>query len=379
MTGQIEAGQTEAGQIEKPAGPLAEQHLKVTNVGAMGLVTLDRPRALNALTRAMRNGFGDVLTRASRDPNTYCVVVQSASPKAFSAGSDVREILTIARTDLVTARLMFAEEYARNWHCECFSKPTISLIDGLVMGGGAGISLYGTHRVAGEGYKFAMPETGIGLFPDVGTCHAFARMPDHIGVYLGLTGRTIGRADAFALGLATHCIAASQFDEIKALLAQAEPVDAVLDDRHAAPGEGELAAYRETIARCFAADTMEEIIARLNAVSGANTAWAQTVALELLSRSPLSLKITLRHIREAAALDLRETLHRDYRLGCHCLEGSDFTEGVRAVLIDKDGAPKWNPARLEDVTAAMVEAYFAPRAEGEPVLPTRVDMQAARA
>jgi enoyl-CoA hydratase len=379
MTGQIEAGPTKEDQIEERTAPIAEQHLKVTSEGALVLVTLDRPRALNALTRAMRNGFGDVLTRASRDPNTYCVVVQSASPKAFSAGSDVREIVTTARADPGTARLMFAEEYARNWHCECFSKPTISLIDGVVMGGGVGISLYGTHRVAGEGYMFSMPETGIGLFPDVGTCHAFARMPGHIGAYLGLTGRTIGRADAFVLGLVTHCIAALQFDEIKALLSQAEPVDTLLDDRHAAPGEGELAAHHETIAHCFGAGTVEEIISRLRAVSGADKVWALAVASELLGRSPLSLKITLRHIREAVTLDLRETLHRDYRLGCHCLDAADFTEGVRAVLIDKDGAPKWNPARVEDVTPAMVEAYFAPRAEGEPILPTRVDMQAARA
>jgi enoyl-CoA hydratase len=247
------------------------------------------------------------------------------------------------------------------------------------MGGGVGISLYGTHRVAGEGYKFAMPETGIGLFPDVGTCHVFARMPGHIGAYLGLTGRTIGRADAFELGLVTHCISASQFDEIKAQLSQAEPVDPVLDDRHVAPGDGELAAKRKTIEHCFGANTVEDIVARLRGVSGADKDWADTVATELLGRSPLSLKITLRHIREAAGLDLRETLHRDYRLGCHCLVANDFTEGVRAVLIDKDAAPKWKPARLEDVTSAMVDTYFNDAAPAEAVLPTRTDMQAARA
>jgi len=364
--------------MDDPA-PLVTEDLKVKAEGAMMLVTLDRPRALNALTHAMRNRFGDVLTKASRDPMCYCVVLQSASPKAFSAGSDVREILTAATTDIAFARSLFAEEYGRNWHCECFSKPTISLIDGLVMGGGVGISLYGTHRVAGAGYKFAMPETGIGLFPDVGTCHAFARMPDHIGIYLGLTGRMIGRADAYALGLVTHCIDAGQYDGIKALLAQAETVDAVLDDRHVEPGEGELPGKREVIASCFSGETIEDIIARLQAVQGRNRDWAQAVEQDLSGRSPLSLKITLRHMREAAYLDLRETLHRDYRLGCHCLDGHDFAEGVRAVLIDKDGAPRWQPASLEKVTAAMVDTYFAPRTEGEPVLPSRSDMQAARA
>ncbi len=359
--------------------PEPTQDLRSDAVGACAVVTLDRPRALNALTHAMRQGFGDVLMRASRDPNTYCVVLQSASPKAFSAGSDVREIVAAARSDLPAARHLFAEEYARNWHCECFSKPTISLIDGIVMGGGVGISLYGTHRVAGEGYKFAMPESGIGLFPDVGTCHAFARMPDHTGEYLGLTGRSIGRADAFALGLATHCIPAARFSEVKALLASAEPVDPVLDDRHVAPGDGELVPYRETIARCFGAATVEDILARLASVQGAHVKWAQTVASELAARAPLSLKVTLRHIREAASLDLRETLHRDYRLGCHFLDGTDFYEGVRALLIDKDGPPKWSPARLEDVSDATVAAYFAPHPSDALVLPTRSQMQASRA
>ncbi len=360
-------------------GVSSASDLKIVLEGAMLLITLDRPRALNALTHAMRSDFGKALTRASRDPNIYCVAVQSTSPKAFSAGSDVREIVTAAARDMAEARAMFAEEYARNWHCECFSKPTVSLIGGMVMGGGAGISLYGTHRVAAQGYRFAMPETAIGLFPDVGTCHVFARLPGHVGAYLGLTGRMIGRADAYALGLATHCIDAGQFAAIKSLLADAEPVDPVLDDRHIDPGEGELERHRETIAHCFAAASVEDILARLSVVSGSAQTWAQGVIADLRARSPLSLKITLRHIRDAKALDLRETLQRDYRIASHCLDGGDFFEGARAVLIDKDGAPRWQPPRLEDVTPAMVERYFQTLADAELVLPTRSDMQAARA
>ena len=374
MTGQVTAAAADGKQ-----GAAVAQDLTVSTEGAMLLVTLDRPKSLNALTHAMLTGVGDVLTRASRDANVYCVVVQSASSKAYSAGSDVREIVAAAKIDVLAARRLFAAEYARNWHCECFSKPTISLIDGIVMGGGVGISLYGTHRVAGEGYKFAMPETGIGLFPDVGTCHVFACMPGHMGEYLGLTGRMIGRADAFALGLVTHCIAASHFDGIKALLADAQTVDPVLDERHVDPGLGELDGYRQTIAHCFGAQSVEDIIARLTSVAGAHRAWAAAVAADLNAHSPLSLKITLRHIRQAAALDLRETLRLDYRIASHCLDGHDFYEGARAVLIDKDGAPKWSPARLADVTPAMVDAYFQPIASAEPVLPTRTDMQAARA
>lgn len=375
MTGEPEAGVAADTRTTKsdPNGDL-----KVAVQGAMLEVTLDRPRALNALTHAMRTGVGDALARASRDVNLYCVVLQSAAPKAFSAGSDVREIVTAARADRSAARTLFAEEYLRNWHCECFSKPTVSLIDGMVMGGGVGISLYGTHRVAGAGYRFAMPETGIGLFPDVGTAHVFARMPGHAGEYLGLTGRLIGRADAYALGLATHCINAGAFEDIKAGLIEAEPVDPLLDDRHIDPGVGELHDKREIIETCFAASTVEEILERLGSVSGRDQDWASAVAADLNARSPLSLKVTLRHIRQALALDLRETLHADYRLGCHFLDGHDFYEGTRAVLIDKDGQPKWSPAGLGFVTGAMVDDYFAPHPSGDLELPTRADMQASR-
>jgi enoyl-CoA hydratase len=200
-----------------------------------------------------------------------------------------------------------------------------------------------------------------------------------MGLYLGLTGRTIGRADAYALGLATHCIAARHFDAIKADIAEAWPVDPALDDRHEDPGPPELAPYASIIDECFSAPSVEEIVARLEAVGGSTQAWAQAVAADLRRRSPLSLKITHRHIREAGARDLRQTLQVDYRLACRLLEGHDFFEGVRAVLIDKDGAPRWQPARLEDVTQDMVDACFAPLEADELALPTRQDMQELRA
>lgn len=206
--------------------------------GAAGIVTLGRPRALNALTTAMRAEMAAAFPKWARDPQIYCVVVRSTSPKAFSAGGDVRELTAWAREDMPRARKALAAEYGLNWLLECFSKPTISLIDGAVMGSGVGISLYGTHRVAGEKYKFAMPETAIGLFPDVGVAHALARMPDEVGVYLGLTGRAIGRADALALGLVTHCVPGESFDAITAALAEADPVDPVLDSRHVDPRPG---------------------------------------------------------------------------------------------------------------------------------------------
>jgi enoyl-CoA hydratase len=363
------------------AAPAADKPAEEVIVGAQGscaVITLNRPRALNALTTAMRATIAEAFPRFAREANTYCVVIQSASDKAFSAGGDVREMTAWGREDRARARQSFKDEYALNWLHECFSKPTISLIDGPVMGSGVGISLYGTHRVAGEKYRFAMPETAIGLFPDVGTAWPLSRMPNSVGLYLGLTGRSIGAADAYALGLLTHCIPAAQYEEIKAALADTWPVDTILDERHVDPGPGELAAHATTIAYCFAAESVEEIITRLQSIAGSERAFAQGIIADLALRSPTSLKVTHRHIREARALDLRQTLAVDYRLACRFLDGHDFYEGVRAALIDKDGKPQWRPARLEDITPAMVEDYFQPMAAEELMLATRPEMQAAR-
>lgn len=373
---QHDTATAQARPADAAAGPAED--LLVEQRGSCAVVTLNRPRALNALTTAMRESLAVAFPRFAREAQTYCVVVQSASDKAFSAGGDVREMVRWGHEDRERARRAFKDEYALNWLHECFSKPTISLIDGPVMGSGVGISLFGTHRVGGEKYRFAMPETAIGLFPDVGTAWPLSRLPDAIGMYLGLTGRSIGRADAYALGLLTHCIPAERFEEIKAALADTWPVDTILDDRQVDPGPRELQPFMATIARCFAAPTVEEIIARLEGVEGAERDWAQGVVAELATRSPTSLKITHRHIREARALDLRQTLAIDYRLACRCLEAHDFYEGVRAALIDKDGKPRWQPARLQDVTSSMVDDYFRPMGPDELMLATRKEMQAAR-
>lgn len=356
--------------------------LKFVNIarqGSVAVVMLDRPKALNALTCSMRADLVAAFPRFAREPNTYAAVIRSTSPKAFSAGSDVREVIDLARQDIGRARQTFRDEYALNWQIECFSKPTVSLIDGMVMGGGVGISLYGTHRVAGPRYKFAMPETLIGLFPDVGVCHTFARMPHHIGTFLALTGHAIGRAEAYRLGLVTHCIDPNRYDEIIAGLADAQTVDPLLDDRHVEPGPDELEPFERVIADCFSAPSVEEMLARLKAVSGAQAPWCERVVADLAARSPLSLKITHRHLSTAVACDLRQVLQMDYRLVCRCLDASDFYEGVRAALIDKTGHPAWDPARLEDVTPDIIDSYFANMGAAELTLPTRQEMQAARA
>ena len=262
-----------------------------------------------------------------------------------------------------------------NWALECFSKPSVSLIDGALMGSGVGLTAFNTHRVAGEKYLFAMPETAIGLFPDVGAAHVLARLPHEMGLYLGLTGRTIGRADAFALGLVTHCFSAALFDNVIEQLSEAWPIDHLLDERHVDPGESELMRHALTISNCFSAATPTAIMERLAAVTGSEAEWAAGVRKDLRQRAPLSLEVSIRHIRQARTEDLRETLVRDYRLACRFLEDKDFAEGVRALLIDKDKSPNWRPATLAEVDPAGVDAYFAPLDE-ELQLPTREELQA---
>jgi enoyl-CoA hydratase len=236
--------------------------------GAAGIVTLNRPLARNALSIPMRAALADAFPRFARDPIVYAVVIRSAVPGAFSVGGDVAEITRLGRSDPATARKGLADELRLSWRHECFTKPTASLIDGPVMGTGVGISLYGTHRIAGEGYRFAMPEVRIGYFPDCGVMHAFARMPRHIGRYLALTGRTIDRADAYFLKLATHTIDSRHFPDIEASLAAADPIDPVLDTRHRDPGPSRIAEEAGRIESMFSGRRIADIVAALEAVGG---------------------------------------------------------------------------------------------------------------
>ncbi len=356
-------------------------NLAITREGAAVAIELNRPEMRNAISSGMRAEVAAAIPRLARDAGVYAVIIRSAVPGIFSAGGDLRELSRAAREHPEEARRILADEYALNWLLECFSKPTVSLIDGLIMGSGAGLSAYGTHRVAGEAYSFAMPETAVGLFPDDGLAWVFSRMPGQIGLYLGLTGRRIGRADAYRLGLVTHCIAGERFDQIEQGLRAADPVDPLLDDLHEDPGLGEIDHCREVLERCFAGDSIEEILARLNAEAGRGGAegeWCAGVRNDLNRRSPTALKVTFRHIREAAARDLRQTLAIDYRLACQMIRAHDFHEGVRAVLVDKDQRPRWAPNHVAEVTDAMVDRLFAWQPGHELILPTRQEMQAAR-
>jgi enoyl-CoA hydratase len=364
--------------ISEGSRPETDQAIRIESRRCAGTIVLDRPRALNAVNRSMRLAMMEAFPRFARDPLIYGVILRSAVPGVFSAGGDIREMTALSTTDPAEACAAFFEELRLCWLQDCFSKPTIALIDGPVMGTGVGISLYGTHRVAGAGYRFSMPETAIGFFPDCGTSYPFAKMPNAIGIYLALTGRAVGPADAFALGLVTHCIAASDFDVIAAQIEDADPVDPVLDALHRDPGPSALVADGARIARYFEKPSMAAIMDGLRDAPASDRAWADEILSEFSRRAPLSLAITLEAVRRARVFDLRGALHQDYRIAARMLMAPDFREGVRAFLIDKSRDPVWSPATLADVGPDLVASIFASTGPDEPSLPTRAEMQSAR-
>jgi len=329
-----------------------------------GLVILNRPKALNALSLEMIREMERHFHQCANDPHVYGVVQRAHDDGRFCAGADVKALYDLRGRDKTPGIELFREEYQHNWTLQRFIKPTVSLINGIVMGGGVGISVHGTHRVAGPGYKFAMPETAIGLFPDIGATHFFAQLPGRIGLYLGLTGAAIGPADGHALGFATHCIAAERFDDIAAAMREGDPIDPLLDILHQDPGEGEVTRLRPVIDRCFAAGNISEIIERLENETGEAAEWARETAQTLRARSPTSLKLTLRLYEEGGRLGrLKDALKLEFRCAVRCLYGHDHYEGVRARMIDRDNTPEWRPSRLEDVRDDMIDAYLAPLSE----------------
>jgi enoyl-CoA hydratase len=335
--------------------------------GRAAFIVLNRPRALNALTHDMISHMNRHYLKWAAVPRVYGVVLEAASgSRAFCVGGDIRALMEDASGDTERALAFFRDEYQHNWTLECFTKPNVALIDGAVMGGGVGISIFGTHRVAGEGFRFAMPETTIGFFPDIGGGWFMSRFPGETGLYLALTGQAVGREDAFYLGVATHCIPAAQFGAIRAAMIESDPIDPVLEALHRHPGESAIERLRPAIDRIFSGETVEAILSRLDAEAGAHAEWAHETAAAIRRNAPLSLKVTLRQLRLARqAPTLKEALAIDFRLAARMVGAPDFREGVRAALIDKDRAPKWRHSALADVTDAMVDACFAPLGDAE--------------
>jgi enoyl-CoA hydratase len=319
-----------------------------TQEGQLGLITLNRPRALNALTFTMILAMQKQLSLWKVDESIEAVVIQATPGKAFCAGGDV---LSLYSSEYSEQMRFFWHEYRLNHFIHHFGKPYISFIDGIVMGGGVGISLHGSHPIGSERFVFAMPETSIGFFPDIGASHLLTRCPDSLGVYLGLTGDRVGPHEALQAKLIKAVIASESMPTLLNTLKQTDlssnaysAVDACLREYILEP---EPIPIKPEISQCFVQPTIEKIKAALEEQGG-----------ELPQKSPLSLKVTLALLQRAKGLSLAECLQMDYKLVGHFMEGKDFYEGVRALLVDKDKNPRWNPESLEMISNGMVEDYF---------------------
>lgn len=336
--------------------------------GALGVITLNRPKALNSLTLGMIREFDRQLKEWRRDQSLAVVVIEGAGEKAYCAGGDVRAVWEAGKRGEVGQGLtadFFREEYRLNHLIYHFPKPIVALIDGITMGGGVGVSIHCSHRVVGARTLFAMPETAIGLFPDVGGSYFLPRLPGKSGLYLALTGARLKAADCCFLGIATENCDSADLPALIEALAGTDYVNGeanqivseVIGSFHRDPGDAPIAGSMAMINDAFAGADVAAILRRLSEISGD---WARETLETLRKRSPFSVALAFEQLRRGAELPFDDCMIMEYRLSQAMMRESDFYEGIRAVLVEKDHAPRWNPARLEEVDAARVVASFDP-------------------
>ncbi len=333
----------------------------VRELGALRRITLNRPQALNALTLDMAAAMTALLRTWACNPAAGAVLSDGAGERGLCAGGDLRALYDAAKSGGSLPAQFWTAEYKLDVAIARYPKPVIAIMDGLVMGGGMGISAHAAHRVVTERSALAMPEVGIGFFPDVGASFLLARAPGKTGSYLALTGGRIGAADAIYCGLADVHIAAARLAELAAALADCRSTDdvwAALGKLGTPPTPGRVAAARGWIDRCYAADDVETIVDRLQSCD-AEPARAGLQAME--KASPTSLKVTLRNLRTAATFKrVEQSFQQDYRIALACIAGHDFIEGIRAAIVDKDRKPVWRPDKIAAVTPDIVDRHFGP-------------------
>ena len=334
------------------------EEILVARDGGLGRLTLNRPQALHALTTVMCSTCITVLSDWRRDPAVQAVLIDHSGERGFCAGGDIRMLADSGASDGRLARAFFFTEYRLNHLLFSYPKPVIAVMDGITMGGGVGLSAPARYRLATERTTFAMPETGIGLFPDVGGGWFLPRLPGRIGLWLALTGARIKAADCLHAGLATHHVPSERLAELKAALAEnPSDIEALLAQFHVDPGPAPLLAHRAELDAAFGQGSVEAILAALEAGSD----WARAQALALRTKSPQTLKVAFRQLALGlAAPDFAANMAMEYRIGARVVQRHDFLEGVRAVIVDKDNAPKWDPATLEGVGEDLLDAIFAP-------------------
>jgi len=342
--------------------PATDPHIKSEKRGFLGLLTLDRPQALNALTHGMIKAITAQLQAWAGDDAIRAVAIRGAGDRAFCAGGDIRAIQQAVAAGSDAGADLLRDEYRMNALIGSYSKPYIAFVHGICMGGGAGVSVHGAYRLADASLAFAMPETGIGFIPDVGSSYFLSRLPDEAGLYMGLTGIRVGLDDALEAGLMTHAVARQDFDAVIERLAQGEKAQKAITPFVRKPKPGPLHEHRRRIATVFSAHSVEAILERLDRDG---SAFAHETAQVIRTRSPTSLKLVFRQLRQARQLDLGQCLAMEFRLAFRVLKTPDFREGVRAALVDKDRSPKWQPSSLAGV--GDIDGFFAPLGDEEPV------------
>jgi enoyl-CoA hydratase len=338
---------------------VSEAEVIVRMEGAVGRLTLNRPQALGALTTNMCRLMIDALLAWRDDGRIEAVLIDHAGERGFCAGGDIRALADSVAGDGVAARAFFFIEYRLDHLIFTYPKPVITVMDGVTMGGGVGISWPAAYRIVTERTLFAMPETGIGLFPDVGGSWFLPRLHGGAGAWLALTGARLKAAGCEILGIATDVVPAARLPDLKAaIVSEPGAIETILTELESDPGRSEMIEHHDEIDRLFGGESVEGICAALEADG---SEWAASQLAIMRTKSPLSLKTALRQIRAGAAMtDFSEALAMEMRIATRIVAAHDFTEGVRAVILDKDNTPRWDPATLDGVTDAMLDAVFAP-------------------
>ena len=327
--------------------------------GGWGRLTLNRPKALHALSTGMCRLMTAALLAWRDDPAVQAVMIDHSGERGFCAGGDIRVIAESGASDGRAAREFFFEEYRLNALLYGYAKPVVAVTAGVVMGGGVGISAPASYRIATERTVFAMPETGIGLFPDVGGGWFLPRLPGETGMWLALTGARLKAADCLLLGVATDYVPQAEVERLKAeLLARPEAIDTVVTELEGEAGEPPLAEHREDIDRLFGGEDVEAIFAALDADGGE---WATAQLATLRAKSPQAMKVAHRQLRQGKAMaSFAAEMAVEYRIASRVCRTPDFHEGVRAVILDKDNSPRWDPPTLEGVSEQGLDALFEP-------------------
>jgi Enoyl-CoA hydratase/carnithine racemase len=333
--------------------------LLIRREGAAGIISLNRPKAIHALTLGMCRGMSEVLSGWADDPEVKVVIIDHAEGRGFCSGGDINLLRQSALEDGgVSGRRFFFEEYRLNHQLFTYEKPIVAFMDGITMGGGVGISQPARFRVATENTRFAMPETGIGLFPDVGGGWYLSRLDGRVGQFLALCGARLKGEECLWAGLATHYLSSEELDEAKKRIAAGHEIAGVLTALSVTPPQAAIEGYAAAVRKHFAFDRLEEVLASLE---GDDSEWAARELATLRTKSPQACKVALRQLAESRALEsFAQNMAMEYRIGSRVLVLPDFAEGVRAVIVDKDHAPKWNPPAPEGVTDEMLDAIFAP-------------------